>query len=85
MRNTVSLRELRADLKRVLRRVEQGARITVVYRSRPVCQLVPLGTADAPSEDLEADPLYRAGAVGSSADGKTARDHDELLYPARRG
>jgi hypothetical protein len=29
---------------------------------------------------LQTDPLYHANAVGKSRDGKTANDHDAILY-----
>lgn len=84
MSDSVNVKELRRDLARVLRRVERGARVTIVYRSRPVCQLVPLGTADVGATKLEDDPLYEAPAVGRSSDGRMAADHDDVLYAARR-
>lgn len=84
MSDSVSVKEFRADLARVLRRVQRGARVTIVYRSRPVCQLVPLGTSDVPVASLASDPLYRAPAAGRSSDGRDAADHDEVLYTARR-
>jgi len=44
--------------------VTKGARYTVLYRSRPAFQIVPIDQVDAPRTPLEADPLYRAPAVG---------------------
>jgi hypothetical protein len=37
------------------------------------------GDEQVPGE-LEDDPLYRAGALGASTDGKSAADHDAVLY-----
>jgi len=52
----------------------------VLYRSRRAFQIVPVDEADMPRGTLQADPLYRAKAVGKSVDGKTAADHDASLY-----
>jgi len=85
---TLSTKELRASLASVVERVQRGEKITLVHRSRPVLQLVPL---EDPAEGgpLEADPLYEAGALGSSSDGLTASDHDAVVYgstsKSRRG
>ncbi|MGE3843723.1 MAG: type II toxin-antitoxin system Phd/YefM family antitoxin [Vicinamibacterales bacterium] len=72
---------LRASLPGVVERVRKGARFTVTYRRRPVFEIVPVGEAAVVEPaPLDADPLYEAGAVGSSNDGRTAADHDEALY-----
>jgi len=61
--------------------VRKGARFTVLYRSNPAFQIVPIDETEAPPRTpLEADPLYRARAVGRSSDGRTAAEHDESLY-----
>jgi prevent-host-death family protein len=76
----INAKELRASLPSVVKRVRGGERITVIYRSRPAFQIVPLeslGVADSP---LEADPLFRAEAVGRSHDGRSAAEHDAVLY-----
>jgi antitoxin (DNA-binding transcriptional repressor) of toxin-antitoxin stability system len=78
---TINVKALRATLPEVVRRVRKGARFTVIYRSRPAFQIVPLDYAAAPSLPLQDDPLYRARPVGRSKDGRTAADHDALLYP----
>lgn len=38
-------RELRNDVARILREVEEGARITVTVRGKPVAELVPVGSS----------------------------------------
>lgn len=76
---------LRSRLGEILERVRKGERFTIIYRSRPVCQIVPIDDAGAGGVALEEDPLYRAGAVGRSRDGRRAADHDSILYGARRG
>ena len=42
MNESVSVRELRNRVSEVLRRVEQGERVTVTVDRRPVAELVPL-------------------------------------------
>jgi antitoxin (DNA-binding transcriptional repressor) of toxin-antitoxin stability system len=76
----INAKELRASLPKLVARVRKGARFTVLYRSRPAFQIVPVDEAEAPRTALAADPLYRAPAVGRSTDGRTAADHDESLY-----
>jgi antitoxin (DNA-binding transcriptional repressor) of toxin-antitoxin stability system len=64
----------------VVRRVQKGARFTVIYRSRPAFQIVPVGDLERAPGALDDDPLYKAGAVGSSTDGRSAAEHDDTLY-----
>ncbi len=80
MNITINAKELRASLPKLVERVSQGARFTVLYRSRRAFQIVPVDEADTPRGALQADPLYRAKAVGKSADKKAAAHHDTLLY-----
>lgn len=56
-------------------------RFTVIYRSRPAFQIVPVDDKGGAPISLAEDPLYRAEAVGSSDDGRTSIDHDAILYP----
>jgi antitoxin (DNA-binding transcriptional repressor) of toxin-antitoxin stability system len=76
----INAKRLRASLPEVVDRVRKGTRFTVIYRSRAAFQIVPVNETDDVSVPLSDDPLYRAGAVGRSRDGKSAADHDELLY-----
>ena len=80
MSTSINAKTLRASLPDVVRRVQKGARFTVIYRSRPAFQIVPLGDAEQAPAPLAEDPLYEAGPIGSSSDGRSAADHDELLY-----
>ena len=77
----INAKRLRASLPDVVERVRKGTRFTVIYRSRPAFQIVPMFEAEHPSVALADDPLYRAQAVGRSRDGRAAKDHDALLYP----
>lgn len=77
---SINAKQLRASLPDVVRRVRKGARFTVIYRSEPAFQIVPIGESDAAPTPLEDDPVYRAGPVGRSTDGATSADHDDTLY-----
>lgn len=81
MNVAINAKRLRATLPDVVERVRKGTRFTVIYRSRPAFQIVPVDDAGSPSSSLADDPLYRAEPVGSSADGRTSIDHDVILYP----
>ncbi len=77
---TINTKQLRASLPKLVERVRRGARFTVLYRSRRAFQIVPIDEAETPRGTLQADPLYRAKAVGKSTDGRIAADHDAILY-----
>jgi len=81
MNISINAKQLRASLPEVVRRVRQGAKFTVLYRSHPAFQIVPVNETGDTSPKLSEDTLYRAAPVGRSTDGLTAADHDELLYP----
>ncbi len=56
MKNSVGVAELRQNLSRYLRRVEQGERLLVTDRNRPVAELGP-----PPSTGAELDRLIAEG------------------------
>ena len=76
----INAKRLRASLPDVVERVRKGTRFTVIYRSRPAFQIVPVNEAEHAPAALTDDLLYRARAVGRSSDGRTAADHDTVLY-----
>jgi prevent-host-death family protein len=80
VRSAIGAKELRASLPKVVEQVQKGARFTVLYRSRPAFRIVPLDDSEADLGPLETDPLFRAGPVGHSKDGRSADDHDAVLY-----
>ena len=80
MSGTINAKELRASLPSVVRRVRGGERITVIYRSRPAFRIVPVEDSGTPHGPLEEDPLFRAEAVGRSRDGRSAAEHDAIVY-----
>ena len=80
MNVSINAKRLRASLPDVVERVRKGTRFTVIYRSRPAFQIVPMNESGHAAVALTDDPLYRAAAVGRSSDGRTGADHDALLY-----
>ncbi len=81
MSTHINVKQLRASLPEVVRRVRKGERYTVIYRSRPAFQIVPVDETGEAKGAFEDDPLYRAAAVGRSRDGRSSAGHDEDLYP----
>jgi antitoxin (DNA-binding transcriptional repressor) of toxin-antitoxin stability system len=80
MNTMINAKELRNSLPKVVEQVRRGARFTVLYRSRPAFQVVPVDALPETAGALQHDPLYRAKPLGRSADGKSGADHDSLLY-----
>jgi len=85
MDKSITAKELRANLPRIVERIRRGERFIVVYRSRPAFRLVPVVEPELlATTPLDDDPLYRSGPVGRSGDGLCSTDHDELLYGKAR-
>lgn len=80
MNESINAKRLRGSLPDVVERVRRGARFTVIYRSRPAFQIVPVDDPGQSPLALDDDPLYRARPVGRSRDGRVAAEHDEQLY-----
>jgi antitoxin (DNA-binding transcriptional repressor) of toxin-antitoxin stability system len=76
----INAKRLRSTLPDVVERVRKGTRFTVIYRSRPAFQIVPVDDHAGPPVALAGDTLYRAQPVGSSDDGRSSVDHDAILY-----
>ena len=76
----ISAKQLRERLQDVVEKVRHGGRFTVLYRSRPAFDIVPVNNPAMESAPLELDPLYRALPVGASESGDAAARHDEVLY-----
>ena len=84
METVISAKTLRSELGAVMERVKKGERFMVLYRSHPVCRLVPVDGDEPATGKLQEDSLYRAGPLGRSADGLSAADHDAILYQASK-
>lgn len=83
MKNVLNVKELRASFPEIIKRVRQGDRFTVLYRSKPAFRIVPVEADEDITVPLTEDSLYQAPCVGRSSDGLTARDHDTVLYGRR--
>jgi len=77
---TINAKSLRQSLPDVVKRVRKGTRFTVVYRSRPAFQIVPVGDDRPDLGPLADDPLYPAKALGRSKRRSTLNDHDKIIY-----
>ncbi len=77
--NTITVKTLRHEIGRVIKRVRKGEHFTVLYRSQPAFRIVPLHGGISPGP-LEGDSLYRAKAVGRSTDNLSSSGHDRTLY-----
>ena len=77
---TISAKELRATLPKIVDRVRKGDQYTVIYRSRPAFRLVPVAPESGAVGPIDEDPLFQAPALGRTSDGRTSADHDEALY-----
>ena len=80
MPEVISAKQLRERLQDVVKRVRRGERFTVLYRSRPAFDIVPVGSPPIGNAPLESDSLYQAPAVGKSESGDVVALHDEVLY-----
>jgi antitoxin (DNA-binding transcriptional repressor) of toxin-antitoxin stability system len=76
----INAKRLRGSLPEVVERVRKGTRFTVIYRSRPAFQIVPVNATEQTTGGLDEESLYHAAAVGQSRDGRTSADHDSMLY-----
>ena len=74
----INAKRLRASLPDVVERVRKGTRFTVIYRSRPAFQIVPVNEGEHVDLPLIDGPLYHAPAVARSKDGRAAADHDRM-------
>ena len=68
------------DLPRIIRRIGEGQRFLVLYRSKPTFELIPPQAAAYPLPPLEKDPIFHLGPLGKSNDCASAADHDRFLY-----
>ena len=80
MNKLISAKDLRASLPKVVAKVRRGARFTVLYRSRPAFQIVPVSGGPKAVTDREGDSLYRAKSLGRSKDSWASTDDDSIVY-----
>jgi prevent-host-death family protein len=71
LKNTVSVRELQQNLRRVMARVERGQEIEVTRRRRPVARLTPVGPSATPQPwpdlDARAESIFGDRVIAPSA------------------
>jgi antitoxin (DNA-binding transcriptional repressor) of toxin-antitoxin stability system len=80
MQHIINIKELRASMPEIIKRVRKGDKYIVLYRSNPAFCIIPVDAEEQTTIPLSNDPLYGASAVGSSSDGLAAEDHDTILY-----
>ena len=80
MQHIINIKELRASMPEVIKRVRKGDKYIVFYRSSPAFCIIPVDAQENTTTPLSNDPLYGASGVGSSSDGFAAEDHDTILY-----
>jgi antitoxin (DNA-binding transcriptional repressor) of toxin-antitoxin stability system len=57
MNKVINAKKLRASLPEVMEKVRRGVRFTVLYRSRPAFQVVPVRPGPSTMGDLDHDSL----------------------------
>lgn len=75
----VSMVEFRRDAEAIIRKAQQGQRMILTYRGKPVLRLEPI-LESAPSED---DPIYRLDKIaiqGTHAEQLTNEQIDQIVY-----
>ncbi len=80
MEHIINIKELRASLPDIIKRVHQGDQYVVLHRSRPAFRIMSVDSEKALTIPVSEDPVYGAPAVGRSKDGLTAKEHDLILY-----
>lgn len=86
MTNSITAKNLRTNLKTVLERASEGYRTTIIYRSVPLAEIVPIGTADNQRGNYDRTAYLRAldEATGSStAKDVTTPDQDKPVLRKR--
>lgn len=74
---TVSLLDFRHDAERILAQVQQGQRMILTRRGKPVARLEPVSNETIGSEDA----FYRLGELSSEGgDSLTNNQIDEIIY-----
>jgi antitoxin (DNA-binding transcriptional repressor) of toxin-antitoxin stability system len=74
---TVTMLEIRKNAGKIIRWSQQGQRMTVTYRGKPIMRIEPI-LSEAISED---DPFYNLGEIADNSGGSLSnKDMDELIY-----
>ena len=74
---TISLLDFRLDAERILAQVQQGQRMILTRRGKPVARLEPISNEGIGTED----PFYRLGELSSETGTSLTNDQiDEIVY-----
>ena len=74
---TVTMLEFRKDAEKILRQVQQGERLVLTYRGKPVIRLEPI-TGETANEDDPFYALYRYAE--DTGEALSNRDMDAIIY-----
>ena len=72
----VSMLEFRRDAEAIIRKVQQGKRLCLTYRGKPVMRLEPLRDQE-PGPD---DPFYSLTELAVAGEPITNEEIDKILY-----
>lgn len=74
---SVSMVEFRRNAEGVLRRIEQGERLILTYRGRPVARLEPCAPPTVPADD----PIYHLSELAAEEGESLSNDEmDAIIY-----
>jgi prevent-host-death family protein len=83
----IGVRELKANLSKVLRQVDQGNRVRVTRRGRPVADIVPAESSESQWERMIAEgkitPASRPMPKNPPAPRKTGRSASAIILAER--
>ena len=73
---TISVLEFRKNVQKIIQLAQQGQRMTMTYRGKPVCVLEPI------REDIsEDDPFYKLDQLAEKgAEDMSNKDIDRIIY-----
>jgi antitoxin (DNA-binding transcriptional repressor) of toxin-antitoxin stability system len=74
---TITMLEFRKNTGKIMRWSQQGRRMTVTYRGKPVMKIEPITPETTPGDD----PFYRLGLVADNTAGSLSNEEmDKLIY-----
>lgn len=74
---TITMLEFRKNTGKIIRLSQQGQRMTVTYRGKPVMKIEPI-LPDMASGD---DPFYNLGLIADNSGGSLSNEQmDKLIY-----
>lgn len=74
--NKISLVEFRRNARGIIHRVQQGQRLVLTYRGRPVMRLEPVTDQKVEADD----PFYHLGRIAVRGGCLTNEDIDRIVY-----